>query len=102
MAGTMRIIFNKPNLVDYEGSLNGQLTTTYKASGTGQIIDGMVNVPIVTDKLAVRAVGYYNYAPGYIDNSVLGQKDINDSRGYGGRLLEVGIGAGRGRGGQEG
>jgi len=87
MAGTMRIIFNKPNLVDYEGSLNGQLTTTYKASGTGQIIDGMVNVPIVTDKLAVRAVGYYNYAPGYIDNSVLGQKDINDSRGYGGRLL---------------
>lgn len=87
MAGTMRIIFKKPNLSDYEGALNGQITTTYHAGSSGQIIDGMVNVPIVTDKLAVRAVGYYNFAPGYIDNSRLGVEDINDSRGYGGRLL---------------
>lgn len=87
MAGTMRIIFNKPNLVDFEGALNGQVTTTYRAGSTGQIIDAMANIPIVTDVLAVRAVGYYNFAPGYVDNSVLGLNDINDSRGYGGRLL---------------
>ncbi|MDE8651182.1 TonB-dependent receptor [Novosphingobium album (ex Liu et al. 2023)] len=87
MAGTMRIIFNKPNLVDFEGALNGQVTTTDSASGTGQILDAMANVPIIADKLAVRAVGYYNFAPGYVNNSILGLKDINDSRGYGGRLL---------------
>ncbi|MBU3078243.1 TonB-dependent receptor [Sphingomonas quercus] len=87
MAGTMRIIFNKPNLVDVEGAVNGQVTTVYKAGKTGQIFDAMVNVPVVTDKLAVRVVGYYDYTPGYIDNSVLGLKDINDGQGYGGRLL---------------
>lgn len=87
MAGTVRIIFNKPDLNEFSGAINGQVTALKGASQVGEIVDGMLNVPIVNDKLGMRAVGYYSYGPGYIDNPNLGQKNINDSRSYGGRVL---------------
>src|SRR3546814_19310739 len=45
----------------------------------------MVNAPIVTDQLALRAVGYYDYSPGWIDNPNLG-RNTNDGKLYGGRI----------------
>ena len=48
---------------------------------------GMVNLPIVDETLAVRAVGFTRYTPGYIDNVGTGREDSNASRVYGGRLM---------------
>src|SRR3546814_7487319 len=53
--------------------------------GTGKNINAIVNAPIVTDQLAVRAVGYYDYSPGWIDNPNLG-RNTNDGKLYGGRI----------------
>ncbi|MCC2979459.1 TonB-dependent receptor [Sphingomonas sp. IC4-52] len=87
MGGTIRLIFNKPDLNDFEGAVNGQLTTVKHGSGVGTNLDGMINVPLIDDVLAVRAVAFWDRTAGYIDNSVLGLKDFNKNRTYGGRLM---------------
>jgi outer membrane receptor protein involved in Fe transport len=45
-----------------------------------------VNMPIATDVAAVRASAFYSHDGGYIDNIRLGEKDVNQSNVYGGRL----------------
>src|SRR3546814_8912790 len=40
----------------------------------------MVNVPIITDKLAVRLVALQRYDAGYLDNTLLGEDGSNDLR----------------------
>jgi outer membrane receptor protein involved in Fe transport len=87
MGGTIRIIFAKPKMDRYEGALDGQVNTVDGSGGSfGQQINGMINVPIVEDKIAARLVGFYDKAPGFVDNSLLGFKDINGSESFGGRL----------------
>jgi hypothetical protein len=46
----------------------------------------MINAPIVTDRLAVRAVAYRSVDPGYIDDPSRGLTDINRTSTVGGRL----------------
>ncbi len=87
MGGTIRLIMNKPKLDRYEGAVNGQVTSVAHGSGVGTSADGMVNIPIIEDKLAVRAVGYWDRTAGFLDNSTLGLKDYNKNRSYGGRLM---------------
>ena len=87
MGGTIRLIFAKPDLNDIEGAANGQLTTIAHGSGVGTSADAMVNVPVIEDKLAIRAVAYWDRTAGFLDNSVLGLKNYNHNRSYGGRLL---------------
>ncbi len=87
MGGTLRIIFNKPKLDHYEGAIDGQLNTSAESNGSlGRQINGMVNVPIINDVLGVRAVGYYDRSAGYIDNSLLGLRNMNANKSYGGRV----------------
>lgn len=49
-----------------------------QGGGTGYSEKAMVNVPIISDKLAVRAVLDYRQDPGYVSNSGTGQHDGND------------------------
>jgi outer membrane receptor protein involved in Fe transport len=85
MAGTLRIIFNKPNSKKYEAATEEQVSTTAHG-GMGYFFKGMVNAPIISDKLAVRVVGYEK-RPGWIDNVLFGTKDVNDSSNWGVRGL---------------
>ena len=86
MGGTLRIIFEKPKADRLEAAFSGNMTTV-KSGKEGASVDAMINIPIVQDVLAIRAVGNYNQFAGYVDNIRLGLKDINDGNSYGGRLL---------------
>jgi outer membrane receptor protein involved in Fe transport len=87
MGGTIRIIFAKPKMDRYEGAIDGQISTIDGSGGSfGQQINGMVNIPILEEKIAARAVGFYDKGAGFVDNSLLGFKDINGSEGFGGRV----------------
>jgi len=86
MAGTLRVIFNKPNYQDYQYATEEQVATT-KHGSMGYFFKGMVNAPIVSDKLAVRLIGYYEQRPGWIDNVRFGTKNINDQTNWGVRGL---------------
>ena len=46
----------------------------------------MVNIPVVADVFALRAVGWITREDGWIDNTLLGNEDINDNELEGGRL----------------
>lgn len=86
MAGTVRLIYAKPDLVEYEGATQ-LMGTSVKGGGLGGEAYGMVNAPIVPDVLGVRVVGFYRERDGWIDNSLRGLKDINDYESYGGRVM---------------
>src|SRR5690606_13182873 len=69
----------------FEALAEADLTSTRKG-GMGYQAKGMVNVPIIQDKLAGRAMAFYEDGDGYIDNRRLGINDINDVDTWGGRF----------------
>jgi len=85
MGGTLRVIYQKPTFTS-EGAVDVSLSDTHDG-GLNYEGNAMVNVPIVEDKIAVRAVGFYRNANGYVDNTTLNIKNINDNKSYGGRFL---------------
>lgn len=54
--------------------------------GTGGGVRAAVNIPLVEDKLAIRASGFYRHDGGYVDDPVQRRKDIDRANVYGGRL----------------
>lgn len=86
MGGTLRTIYNKPSY-DFESAADGSLSKTEGASDWTYEAQGMVNIPLVQDKAALRLVGFYRDAAGYIDNTYLNLKDFNSTETYGGRAL---------------
>ena len=85
MSGTIRFIPNAPDPGTMDAGGGAQLSDTRKG-GTNYKVDAMVNLPLVQDKLALRAVGWYTNESGYVDNVRLGQKNINDNEVTGGRF----------------
>ncbi len=66
-AGAVRYITNKPKLDRFEGHAEGMYGfTTGGAPNNNEVIT--LNVPIIQDKLAVRATFYNERRGGYIDN----------------------------------
>jgi outer membrane receptor protein involved in Fe transport len=86
MAGTVRLIFNKPNLHQYQNNAAGQVFSVAHG-GRGHIIQGTMNFPIINGVLGVRAIAFHEQFGGWIDNSKLALGNFNDSKTYGGRFL---------------
>ncbi|WP_408589897.1 TonB-dependent receptor [Novosphingobium sp.] len=66
-AGVVRYITNKPKFDKFEGRLEGSFGGTAGGAANGAF-NATVNVPIIEDKLAIRAVLYTDHHGGYIDN----------------------------------
>jgi outer membrane receptor protein involved in Fe transport len=67
LAGTIRLITNKPTLDKFEFGYDVEANKYGKGDFGGQL-ESFVNVPL-SDTLAVRAMGYYRREGGYIDNT---------------------------------
>lgn len=93
MGGAVRLVLNKPvlNESDYRGDVG---LTSVSHGEEGYSTNQMVNVPLIEDALAIRAVGYYRFDGGYIDNVLRAnpagtqvvEQDINDEKSWGARL----------------
>ncbi|MDZ3833606.1 MAG: TonB-dependent receptor [Sphingopyxis sp.] len=83
LGGTVRIITNKPNAAAFEAAGRVDFGTT-KGGAFRQRYDAMVNVPLITDRLALRVVGYYRDEEGWVENIRLGTR--NDTVDWGGRV----------------
>jgi outer membrane receptor protein involved in Fe transport len=77
LAGTIRIITNKPKLGKFEFGAESEVNKYGKGAFGGQI-QGYVNLP-VTETVAVRAMAYYRRDGGYVDNTPNNGK-FNDGR----------------------
>jgi outer membrane receptor protein involved in Fe transport len=99
-AGTIRIITNKPTN-EFEASYDLSVNSV-EDGDTGYTGEGMINIPM-GDSTALRLVGWYDDAPGYIDNvpaevtffgsgitinnNHIAEKDFNDTETTGARAL---------------
>ena len=66
-AGAIRYITNKPKLNEFSGSLTGSFGGT-AGGAPNAAMTAVLNVPVVNDKLALRAVIFGDHHGGYIDN----------------------------------
>jgi outer membrane receptor protein involved in Fe transport len=98
-AGTLRIITNKPDPSKYSAAFDVSLNAV-DHGGIGHGAEGYVNIPL-SDKAAIRLVGWTQHDAGYIDNvhgqrpyltsgaiednANLAKKNFNDVDTYGGR-----------------
>ena len=66
-AGTVRLITNRPLMNEFEAGLDANLANTAHGEDSFSV-EAVVNLPLITDKLAVRGVLYRSKEGGYIDN----------------------------------
>ena len=84
LGGIIRVVRNTPDLNAISGALSGGVSDTWHGKPGGDL-GGVLNLPLVGDKLGLRVVGYGITEGGYIDNPLRGEKDINRSNILGGR-----------------
>jgi iron complex outermembrane receptor protein len=84
LGGVIRFITIAPDAENLSGrvQLGG---SSVSGGGTGFDAHGMINLPLVMDKLALRVNVYDTTTPGFIDDAGLGKKDVNESRVKGSR-----------------
>lgn len=105
LSGTLRIITNAPDTTKTSGAIDVQLNKFTKGDMGGSV-EGYINLPL-SSMAALRVVGFYDKAGGYIDNipgtrtftlddgdpttnktvtnAALVENDYNDVETYGGR-----------------
>lgn len=91
IGGTLRYITNQPELDVFEGKFEANLNSVTDGEA-GNHVKGMINVPIIDDELAIRAVAYRTQYGGFID--ALGEngrlkKDVNNGFRAGGRVSAI-------------
>ncbi|MBB1061666.1 TonB-dependent receptor [Marilutibacter spongiae] len=77
MGGLLKYVTVAPDTTATEFRIGGGLSSVGDG-GTGHNVRFGANLPLVRDSLALRLSYSRNDAPGYIDNAVDGEEDIND------------------------
>jgi iron complex outermembrane receptor protein len=78
MSGTIRLITKKPDPNSFSGS--GDLSVSVTDHGSSNYsLRGLVNLPLIENKLALRLSGYRGDDSGYINNIGTGQAKANDT-----------------------
>jgi iron complex outermembrane recepter protein len=85
LGGTIRIITNHPDLSALSGSIDTELSTT-KHGGVDPSYSAILNLPLATDLVAIRAVVYGRNPSGFIDDPALDKRRVNYEDTYGGRV----------------
>lgn len=88
LSGAMRILTKSPNLHEFDYSALADIGLTGSDS-VRQRYNVMVNIPVVSDKLAIRGVGFYRHEDGYLDNVGTGVHNSNKLIDWGGRLVAL-------------
>jgi outer membrane receptor protein involved in Fe transport len=98
--GTIRYITNKPDSTALSGKVEGSYGITKGGEGSYDL-SGIINLPLMEDVLAVRAVAYTSHDGGYVDNvfgtslngnfdnAAVVEDDFNDYDVVGGRVAAL-------------
>jgi iron complex outermembrane receptor protein len=85
LGGVIRIVTTAPYLDQASGSVAGEVTGINNGA-FGGALEGILNLPIVTGTLALRASGWTETMPGWINDTGRGKRDVNRTGRSGGRL----------------
>ena len=83
LAGVIRIVPAAPNLSDLQVNTDARGWSTAHSDGLSEHLEGVVNLPIVNDKLALRLVAYQDRISGFIDNVVPAAAPFDYSAAFG-------------------
>ncbi len=88
IGGVVHIITRKPDLERYSASLDATGSST--DGGTpSSVVEGVVNLPLLQDRIALRIAAYREADGGYIDNLALKRNNVNDTDRTGARVLAL-------------
>jgi iron complex outermembrane recepter protein len=79
MGGTIRYLTADPDLTRFGGSFESQAGSVTDGD-TAWKVNGVANVPLVNDSVALRVVAGYEDTGGWINSLVTGQKDVNAAK----------------------
>jgi iron complex outermembrane recepter protein len=68
LSGAIRYIPKAPDLSKFEGRVDAGYSYTGELGGGNNDVDAVVNIPIIDDKLGLRAVAYRYFDSGYVRN----------------------------------
>ena len=68
IAGTVRVIPNAPDLSGFSAEIAGSSSSTADLGGQNNMVRGVLNLPVIEDKFAIRVVGYDYDNSGYYKN----------------------------------
>ena len=76
IGGTIKFISNSPDLEKTSGSL-GLGFNSVDDGGNGSELSGVINLPLIEDKLAIRIAAWSEDIAGWMDNTEMGNSDVN-------------------------
>ena len=86
IGGLLKYVTVQPNLDRMSARAGSEIFDIAHGDGLGWGVNLLVNVPVVKDQLAVSASYSRRDTPGFIDNILTGEDDVNDAVQKGGRL----------------
>ena len=78
IGGLVYFVSNRPDLSGVSGNVQGDVYSSSGDGGVSQRVSGVVNLPLVENRFAVRLAGQFIDETGYIDNTRTSTEDIND------------------------
>jgi len=81
LSGTIRLITNTPDTEGFAGAID-LTASTVEDGDSNHSINGMVNIPILKDKLALRIVGFDQKAGGFIDTTDAAGNPVSEDANY--------------------
>lgn len=80
LGGAINYVVKEADASRVDAAAEGLLSSTRRAGEPSYAIKGMVNIPIIRDRLAARVVAFERYDAGYLDNIGTGKDGSNDLR----------------------
>jgi iron complex outermembrane receptor protein len=65
MGGTVRLLTNQPDTNNFTTSVHAGISSTQHTNAPNYVADGVVNLPLIQDTLAVRMVGFFDREAGF-------------------------------------
>ena len=87
VGGTIRYVTKKPNMREFEGGINADFAGVGQGGGANYAFDGVIDLPLVEDRLGLRVVGFWMDRDGVIDNLFLDIDGANYQEVDGGRAI---------------
>jgi iron complex outermembrane recepter protein len=81
LGGTIKLVTKRPDFDGYAGEILADLSST-QDGGKSFRGSGVINAPIISEKIALRLVGTYLSDGGFIDDATSGRKNINGAEFY--------------------
>lgn len=85
IGGILKFVTTPPDTTRFGGRLEAS-AESISGGGAGGGLRGSLNIPVISDTLAIRVSGYGRDDPGFIDDVLHNQQNINSATVYGGRI----------------